>query len=72
MTGPTSRGSVPPGWTGQIWRLIQGPEVNIRRCFRTESAVEFDLGFTCSWNDEHGLGVRYRDWEIEYIGGWGG
>jgi hypothetical protein len=57
---------------GQIWTLIEGPEVYIHCCFRSEPAIAFELAFTCTWDDEHGLGVRYRDWQIEYIGGWGG
>jgi hypothetical protein len=59
---------------GQIWKLIQGPEVMIDWCCKSENedAIEFELDFTCTWDDEHGLGVRYRNWEIEYIGGWGG
>jgi hypothetical protein len=39
---------------------------NLPRClrdpryFRTESAVELSLSFTCEWDREHGLGVSYR------------
>jgi hypothetical protein len=59
---------------GDIWKLINGPELWIRWCCKDEheAAVEFELDFTCTWDDEHGLGVRYRDWEIVYIGGYGG
>ncbi len=59
---------------GQVWGLIEGPGVFIRPCCRAEdeAAVTFELDFTCSWDEEHGLGVRYRDWEVVRVGGWGG
>lgn len=58
----------------EIWKLIQGPELWLHWCCKDEyeEAVEFELDFTCTWDDEHGLGVRYRDWQIAYIGGYGG
>ena len=54
----------------QVWSLIAGPDVIIHHYFHTRSAVEFELSFTCDWDPEHGLGVRYRGWKPVEFGGW--
>jgi hypothetical protein len=54
----------------EVWSLIDDPEVYIHWHFRTPSAVEFELSFNCEWDPEHGLGVRYRDWQPVHFGGW--
>lgn len=55
----------------QIWKLISGAELWIKSVHRDEheAAVEFALKFYCTWDEEHGLGVRFRDWQIVRIGG---
>lgn len=65
-------GSGPPKLTkpGQVWALIEGPEVYIKSDFQTESAIEFELSFTCEWDPEHGLGVLYQDFRPVEFGGW--
>ena len=73
--GPDGRpipGSGPPTLTApaQVWSLIDGPEIYIKWFFRTPTAVEFELSFTCEWDPEHGLGVRYQDWQPVKFGGW--
>lgn len=54
----------------EVWSLIDEPEVYIHRHFRTPLAVEFELSFNCEWDPEHGLGVRYQDWQPAHFGGW--
>ncbi len=73
--GPGGRpipGSGPPELTepSQVWPLIDGPEVYIKWFFRTPSAIEFELGFNCEWDREHGLGVLYHDFQPVEFGGW--
>jgi hypothetical protein len=73
--GPDAKpipGSGPPKLTepSQVWSLIEGPEVYIKPFFKTPSAVEFELSFTCEWDPEHGLGVLYQDWQPVEFGGW--
>lgn len=65
-------GSGPPKLTApsQVWPLIDGPEIYIKSFFRTPAAVEFELSFNCEWDPEHGLGVRYQDWQPVEFGGW--
>jgi len=65
-------GSGPPKLSepSQVWALIEGPDVCIPWLFRTPSAIEFELSFTCEWDPEHGLGVRYRDSQPVEFGGW--
>ncbi|MBC6606108.1 hypothetical protein H8B13_04685 [Hymenobacter sp. BT188] len=29
----------------------------------------FGLGFNCDWEEEHGLGLQFRNWQIVEIGG---
>ena len=57
--------------SGQIWRLISGPELWIKQVYLDEhvDAVEFTMAFGCTWDEEHGLGVRFRDWQIVRFGG---
>jgi uncharacterized protein DUF6985 len=56
---------------GEIWRLIPGAEIWISQFCKQghEDAVEFTLTFECSWDQEHGLGVKFRDWRIVRFGG---
>ena len=50
----------------ELWQLIPGDELIIDSWHEPghESAIEFKLRFACSWDEEHGLGVKYRDWMI--------
>jgi len=54
----------------QIWKLIRDAEISISdRCKDdNEEVVEFRMTFACSWDDEHGLGVKFRDWKIVGFG----
>jgi hypothetical protein len=65
-------GSGPPKLSepSQVWGLIDEPVVCIPLYFRTLSAIEFELSFNCKWDQEHGLGVLYRDWQPVEFGGW--
>jgi hypothetical protein len=65
-------GSGPPKLShpAQVWKHIDGPDLYIPEVFRTRSAVEFELSFTCDCDPEHGLGVLYRDWKPVEFGGW--
>jgi hypothetical protein len=50
----------------QIWKLIPGADIWISQFYKEgyEDAVEFKMTFECSWDEEHGLGVKFRDWQI--------
>jgi hypothetical protein len=65
-------GTGPPKLTeaAKVWGLIDDPVVCIPMFFRTESAIEFELSFNCEWDQEHGLGVLYRNWRPIKFGGW--
>jgi len=56
---------------GQVWRLIPGAEIWISQFCKQgfEEAIEFKLTFECSWDEEHCLGVKFRDWQIVGFGG---
>jgi hypothetical protein len=55
----------------QIWKLVPGADIWISEFHKKEheEAVEFKMTFACSWDDEHGLGVQFRDWQIVNFGG---
>ena len=65
-------GSGPPKLSepSRVWGLIDDPVVCIPSYFRTPSAIEFELSFNCEGDQEHGLGVLYRDWQPVEFGGW--
>jgi hypothetical protein len=29
----------------------------------------FGLGFNCDWEEEHGFGLQFRNWQIVEVGG---
>jgi len=57
--------------SSQVWKLIRGAEIWISEFYKAEDdgVVEFKMTFTCSWDDEHGLGLKFRDWKIVDFGG---
>ncbi len=54
----------------EIWPLIELGSVRIDLFDGNDDLVGFQMLFNCKWDEEHGLGVHYRDWEIHDIGGW--
>jgi hypothetical protein len=55
----------------QIWKLIPGADIWISYWHKDgyEHAIEFKMTFACSWDEEHGFGVKFRDWKIVGFGG---
>ncbi len=51
-----------------IWDLLSEDEIWISDYTRKESSVEFKLTFACTWDEEHGLGVKSQDWQIVSFG----
>jgi hypothetical protein len=52
----------------EIWRLVEDPEICIADYGELERGIEFKIRFACTWDDEHGLGVKYKDWAIVKFG----
>lgn len=55
----------------EIWSLISEPSVWIDWYVSDEwkDATTFKLAFECRWDNEHGMGIQFRDWKIVQYGG---
>ncbi len=52
----------------QIWPMLKEPSLVIHS-YKPKGTVEFSIRFKCQWDEEHGFGARYVDWELIRIGG---
>jgi len=59
----------PPKLThpSQVWKLLDPATLVVLP--PTPDAVVFLLIMECAWDEEHGLGVRFKNWSIVDVGG---
>ena len=54
--------------SADLWPMVSEPEIWVDdRPYW--SGTTFVLAFQCSWDREHGLGIRVRGWRVVHIGG---
>ena len=56
---------------GDIWRLLRDAQVGISSGDNDAERVKFDVTFTPTWEEEHGLQIEVERWTIVGIGPYG-
>jgi hypothetical protein len=55
--------------SGEVWGLLSAIAVYIPACSAAANEAVFELHMDCSWDADHGLCVRIRDWRVAKIAG---
>jgi len=53
----------PPTEAKQVLKLVHGPSIQIADG-ENDSGIRFTLGFSCDWDEEHGLDIEINDWHV--------